>query len=146
MREPRSITSGPAFSGGYFGDMQGAPRPLPLVLRLVRSAAEGVLPLVILIAVIALFWEASVIGRMFSAPYGIDMIQRVEMVTTGGGLVVSLVIYLITATRTLQGVREHQRNGEQSEAIVTLFFLALTAIVTLFPLLMALASPQHPAP
>lgn len=144
MREPRSITSAPVYPSEYFG-LDDAPRPLPLVFRLVRAAAEGILPLVILAAVVALFWEASVIGRIFAAPYGIDMIQRVEMVTTGGGLVIALVIYLIAVTRTLQGVREHHRHGEQIEAIITLAFLTLTAIATLIPLLMALASPQHPA-
>ncbi|HEX8996229.1 MAG TPA: hypothetical protein VF812_09380 [Ktedonobacterales bacterium] len=144
MREPRSITSAPVYPSEYFG-LDDAPRPLPLVFRLVRAAAEGILPLVILAAVVALFWEASVIGRIFAAPYGIDMIQRVETVTTGGGLVIALVIYLIAVTRTLQGVREHHRHGEQIEAIITLAFLTLTAIATLIPLLMALASPQHPA-
>ena len=137
MREPRSVLSRPVTPGDYFGDGQADQARPWLVLRLVRAAAEGVLPLVILAALLALFWEASVIGRIFSLPYGIDMVQRVAMVTTGGGLVVTLVVYLITATRTLQGVRERQRNGDQIEAIVTLSFLALTAFVTLIPLFIA---------
>lgn len=138
MREPRSVLSRPMTSGDYFGDGQAEEARPWLPLRLVRAAAEGLLPLVILAALLALFWEASVIGRIFSLPYGIDMVQRVAMVTTGGGLVVTLVVYLITATRTLQAVRERQRNGDQIEAAVTLFFLALTALITLMPLFIAL--------
>jgi len=101
---------------------------------------------VILAALVALFWELSVIGRLFALPYGIDMLQRTEMVTAGGGLVVVLVVYLISVTRTLQGVRLHQRMGEQVEAWITLFFLIGPAIVTLIPLFLALGFPQHPAP
>ena len=137
MREPRSIQSRQITPSGYFGEESDDKQPW-LIVRLVRAVAEGLLPLVILVALLALFWEASVIGRIFSLPYGIDMVQRVAMVTTGGGLVVTLIVYLITATRTLQGVRERQRNGDQIEAVVTLFFLALTALATLMPLFIAL--------
>jgi len=145
MREPRSIQSRQITPGGYFGEQPEEKQPW-LIVRLVRAIAEGVLPLVILIALLALFWEASVIGRIFSLPYGIDVVQRVALVIVGGGVVVSLIVYLIAATRTLQGVREHQRNGEQAEALLTLIFLALTAVVTLYPLVHALTMAQHPAP
>jgi hypothetical protein len=112
----------------------------------VRAFAEGLLPLVILVALLALFWEASVIGRLFATPYGIDAVQRTEMVTAGGGLVVALIVYLISMTRTLQGVREHQKSGSQLEASVTLTVLIFCIIVTLIPLFIALMMPQHPAP
>jgi EamA domain-containing membrane protein RarD len=112
----------------------------------VRAAGEGVLPLVILVALLGLFWEASVIGRVFAAPYGVDMVQRTEMVTAGGGVLVALIVYLISTTRTLQGVREHQRSGEQVEAMITLGFLIFSAVVTFIPLVIALTSAQHPAP
>ena len=114
--------------------------------RAIRAALEGLLPAVILVALVALFWESSVIGRLFALPYGIDMIQRTEMVTAGGGLVVALIVYLISATRTLQGVREHQKSGARMEATITLAVLIGAAVVTLIPLVIALTSPQHPAP
>lgn len=145
MREPRSIQSRQITPSGYFGEESDDKQPW-LIVRLVRAVAEGLLPLVILVALLALFWEASVIGRIFSLPYGIDVVQRVAMVIVGGGAVVSIIVYLITATRTLQGVREHQRSGAQAEALLTLIFLALTAIVTLYPLIRALTMAQHPAP
>jgi hypothetical protein len=133
-------------SGDYFGGEQAEPAPRGAVARLARAAAEGLLPLVILGALLALFWETSVIGRLFAAPYGIDMIQRTEMATAGGGLVVALIVYLISAVRTLQGVREHQKTGLRMEASVTLIFLCLSVFVTLLPLFMALTAAQHPAP
>ncbi len=139
MREPRSVLSTQMTPSDYFGGEQAEQARPWLIVRLVRAAAEGLLPLVILAALLALFWEASVIGRIFSLPYGIDMVQRVAMITAGGGLVVSLIVYLITVTRTLQGVREHQRNGEQIEALITLVFLSLTALATLMPLFIALS-------
>ena len=146
MREPRSVMSRQYTVDEYFGGEQEQPAPLDPVRRAIRAALDGLLPVVILIALVALFWEMSVIGRLFALPYGIDMIQRTEMVTAGGGLVVILIVYLISATRTLQGVRLHQRMGEQAEAWITLFFLIGSALVTLFPLFLALGFPQHPAP
>jgi hypothetical protein len=130
----------------YFGMEQVDPAPRGPVARIIRAAAEGVLPLVILVALLALFWEGSVIGRLFAAPYGIDALQRTQMLTVGGGLVVALIVYLVSVTRTLQGVRERQKAGERMEATITLTLLAITALVTLFPLIIALTSPQHPAP
>lgn len=145
MREPRSIQSRQVTPSGYFGEPSEEKQPW-LILRLVRAVAEGLLPLIILIAMLALFWEASVIGRVFSLPYGIDVVQRVALVIVGGGVVVSAIVYLISAIRTLQGVRDHQLHGEQAEALVTLIFLAFTALVTLYPLFRALTTLQHPAP
>ena len=147
MREPRTVTSRPtASSGDYFGFEPTAATQRGPLARAVRAAAEGLLPLVILVAIIALFWEASVIGRLFAASHGIDLIQRTEMVTVGGGLAVSLIVYLISTIRTLQGVREHQKSGARMEATITLAVLIGAAVVTLIPLVIALTSPQHPAP
>lgn len=146
MREPRSVISKQISPASYFGAEQDEPAPRGPIARFVRAFAEGLLPLVILVALLGLFWEASVIGRLFATPYGIDALQRTEMVTAGGGLVVALIVYLISMTRTLQGVREHQRSGAHMEAFVTLTVLIVCAVVTLAPLLIALATPQHPAP
>ena len=145
MREPRSIQSRQITPSGYFGGESEVKEPW-LVMRLARAMAEGALPLIILVAMLALFWEVSVIGRMMSLPYGIDVVQRVALVTVGGGVVVSLIVYLIAATRTLQGVREHQRNGHQLEALLTLIVLTIATLVSLYPLVHALTMAQHPAP
>lgn len=146
MREPRSVLSRQNTPSGYFGDGQPEERQEWIVVRLIRAFVEGFSPLAILVALLALFWEASVIGRIFSTPYGIDMIQRVADVVVGGGLVISVVVYLIAATRTLRNVRDHQRNGEQIEALITLTVLAVTALATLYPLYRVLMTIQHPAP
>ncbi len=147
MREHRTFGGRQSISPNeYFGmEQDDSYQPGPIA-RYIRAAGEGILPVVILAAMIGLFWEASVIGRVFTAPYGIDMIQRTEMVTAGGGLVVTLIVYLISTVRTLQGVRMNQRAGAQVEAMITLAFLIASAIMTLMPLFIALASPQHPAP
>lgn len=131
---------------GYFGEGQSEERQTWLPLRLGRAFFEGFLPLAILAALLALFWEASVIGRIFAMPYGIDVIQRVADVVVGGGLVVSVIVYLIAATRTLQSVRDHQRQGEQIEGLITMTVLAVTALATLYPLFRVLTAIQHPAP
>lgn len=146
MREPHSIVSRNLSQGDYFGASPEDVVPFGPVRRVVRAAAEGLLPGVILAALVALFWELSVIGRLFAMPYGIDMIQRTEMATAGGGLAVVVIVYLVSAVRTLQGVRAHQRMGEQMEAWTTMIFLIGSLVVTLIPLVLALGFHQQPAP
>ncbi len=146
MREPRSVLSRQVTPSGYFGEQSSTEQQPWLIVRLARAVGEGLMPLAILVALIALFWEASVIGRVFSLPHGIDIVQRVAEVTVGGGLVVSVIVYLIALTRTLRNVRDHQRHGEQLEALITLVLLVLSALVTLYPLFRALTALQHPAP
>ncbi len=147
MRQPRTILSRrPVSADEYFGGSQAEPAARGPLVRLLLAAAEGLLPLVILLALLGLFLEATIIGRVFATPHGIAALQRTELLTAGVGLIIALSVFLTSAVRTLQGVRERQKAGEQMEARVTLIVLALTVIVALVPLLIALASPQHPAP
>ena len=140
MREPRSIQSRRITPSRYFGEEPSEERQPWLIVRLARAVGEGLMPLAILAALIALFWEASVIGRIFALPHGIDVVQRVAEVTVGGGLIISVIVYLIAVTRTLRNVRDHQYYGEQVEALITLVLLALSALVTLYPLMRALTA------
>lgn len=144
MREPRTSVGRYYALEGFTGDPDQ--EPLNPILSVIRAAAEGVLPLVIVVALGALFWEASVIARIFALPYGIDMVQRAEAVTAGGGLVVTVVVFFISLVRTLQGVREHQRYGYKVEAYVTLGVLAVVSLIVLYPVLAAMMAPQNPAP
>ena len=146
MREPHSIMSKSLGQNDYLSAGPDDAVPFGPVRGVVRAAAEGLLPAVILVALVALFWELSVIGRLFAMPYGIDMIQRTEMATAGGGLAIVVIVYLVSAVRTLQGVRAHQRIGEQLEAWITMIFLIGSVVVTLIPLVLALGFHQHPVP
>ncbi|HKT37453.1 MAG TPA: hypothetical protein VJR48_03720 [Ktedonobacterales bacterium] len=146
MREPHSIVSRGLSQSDYLGASPEDAVPYGPVRRVARAAAEGLLPGVILVALVALFWELSVIGRLFAMPYGIDMIQRTEMATAGGGLAIVVIVYLVSAVRTLQGVRLHQRMGEQVEAWITMTFLIGSLVVTLIPIFLALGFHQQPAP
>ncbi len=148
MYQPRSMlrhSQAPNDPFDVFGSAE-APAPRWPIIRLARAVAEGLMPLVILAAVLGVFWEISAIARLFATPYGIDAIQRAELATVGGGLAVGFVIFLITAIRTLQGVRERHRASAHLEATITLACFAFTLLILLMPLLLALAQPQHPAP
>lgn len=145
MREPRT-SAGRFYSSVDFSGEQEEKGLLAAIVRIARAVGEGVLPIVILSALVALFWEASFIGRMFTAAYGIDIIQRTEAVTAGGGLLVTLVVFLVTISRTIRSVRDNHLSGYQIEAIVTLVFLVATAFVVLYPVLVAMGVHQHPAP
>lgn len=151
MRNPRSVLSRSQSSNDSFDVYGGADTSDRgaegwLILRLARAVGDGLMPIVILAAILGVFWEASIIARIFATPYGIDAIQRAELATAGGGLVVAFIVFLIAATRTLQGVRERHRANAHLEANITLVCFAFTLLILLMPLLMAVMQQQHPAP
>lgn len=153
MREPRTVSGHrspfpPSGAAGGFDATSDAPggRPRSTITQALWGVGEGLLPLIILVATIALCWEVSVIGRRLATPHGIAALQWTEMATVGGGLLLSLIVYLVAALRSFQGIRQRQRDGDHVEATVALTFLALSGLVTLWPLFLAASFAQHPAP
>jgi hypothetical protein len=120
--------------------------PFRIAWSAIRGVMEGALPLVILVCVLALFWEVLTIARYVTAPNGFAVTQQVETFVAEGGLVISLVVYLIAGLRTLRGVRDRQDEGEYVEAWVALGVLGVSIIVAIVPVLTLLGTAQHPAP
>jgi hypothetical protein len=151
MREPRHVPIAAPNAAGASG-AGGAPKavswtmPFRIAWSAIRGVMEGALPLVILVCVLALFWEVLTIVRYVTAPNGFALTQQVETIVAEGGLVISLVVYLIAGLRTLRGVRDRQDEGEYVEAWVALAVLGLSIIVAIVPVLTLLATAQHPAP
>ncbi len=120
--------------------------PLRVALSAFRGVFEGALPLVILVAILALFWEVLTIVRYVTAPDGFLVTQETEMIAAEGGLVVSLIVFLITGMRTLRNVRDRNDEGDYVESTVTLVVLGISLLILLVAVLMTVGMPQHPAP
>lgn len=144
MRQPHSMEL-QSRSAAMSGFDQSRRRRGPIA-QIVRGAAEGLAPLIILAVLLGFLYEASVIGRTMAGRNGIDALQRTELVIGVGGVLLALIIYLVTLIRTTHGVRDRQIAGEHLEAMATMLCLAFSAVVTLIPLFVALTTPQHPAP
>lgn len=120
--------------------------PLRIAWSAIRGVIEGALPLVILVCILALFWEVLTIVRYVTTANGFPVTQQAEMLIGEGGLVISLVVYLIAGLRTLRGARERQYDGDYVESWVALAVLGVSIIIAIIPVLTVIATPQHPAP
>lgn len=143
MREPRHAPSSQAVSPAKAATT--LPSPLRIVLSAFRGVLEGALPLVILVGILALFWEVLTIVRFVTAPNGFLVTQEAEMIIAEGGLVISLIVFLVAGMRTLRGVRDRHIEGDYIESTVTLAVLGISLLVLLVSVWMTIGMPQHPA-
>lgn len=143
MREPRHTVSNRT---GAPAKTAALPSPLKIVLGVLRGLLEGVLPLVILVGILALFWEILTIVRIVTASNGFAFTQQAEILIAEGGLVISLIVFLVAGMRTLRGVRDRHSEGDYIEPTVTLVILAISLLVLTFSVWMTIGMPQHPAP
>jgi hypothetical protein len=148
MREPRHAPMAGASGAEASASGQAMSWTLPfrIAWSVIRGVMEGALPLVILVCVLALFWEVLTIVRYVTAANGFAVTQLIETIIAEGGLVVSLAVYLVAALRTLRGVRDRQYEGDYVESWVALAVLGVSIVVAIIPVLSLVNMPQHPAP
>ncbi len=144
MREPRHA---PSINTGSPAKTISLPSPLRIVLSALRGVMEGALPLLILVGILALFWEILTIVRFVTVPNGfLFTTQQAETIIAEGGLVISLIFFLVAGMRTLRGVRDRHYEGDYIESTVALVVLAIAILVLLGAVWMTIGMPQHPAP
>jgi hypothetical protein len=107
---------------------------------------EGVLPIIILVAILALFWEALTIVKYATVSYGYSVTQTSQTIVALGGIVISLVVFLVTGMRTLRGVRDRHLEGDLIESSITMVVFAISLLVILVAVMNTIGMPQHPAP
>jgi hypothetical protein len=117
-----------------------------MVVSVGRGILEGALPIVILVAILALFWEGLTITRYVTIPYGFSVTHTAETIIALGGLAISMIVFLVTGLRTLRGVRDRHFEGDYIESSVAMVVLAVTLVVVLISVWTTLGAPQHPAP
>lgn len=143
MREPRhtttTVTGGPGQSG--------APRgPFGMVWSALRGVLEGALPMLILIAIVALFVEVVTIINDLSPRFGFTNTQPIETWVGVGGVVVCLIVFVVAGLRTLGGVRDRHADGDYIESTVAMALLVISLIYILSTFLGIIGTPLHPAP
>lgn len=142
MREPRHTTS-TASSGPARVSGRG---PLGMVGSALRGLLEGALPMLILIAIVALFVEVATIVSDLSNRYGFNTTQPISTWVGVGGVVVCLIVFVVAGLRTLAGVRDRHADGDYVESTVAMIVLLISVLYILFAFLGVTGIPQHPAP
>ncbi len=148
MREPRHVPMAGASVPGTSAPSRTVSWTLPfrIAWSAIRGVMEGALPLVILVCILALFWEVLTIVRYVTAANGFAVTQQIETIIAEGGLLISLVVYLVAGLRTLRGVRDRQYEGDYVESWVALAVLGVSIVVSIIPILTRVNTPLHPAP
>lgn len=143
MREPRHAQS---------VRMDDAPTtssiwtPLRMIGSALRGIIEGALPAIILVCIVALFWETLTIVRYVTIPNGFALTQELEMAIAIGGAAISLIVFLVAGMRTLRGVRDRHLEGDYIESTATMITLGITLLILLIAIWTTAGMPQTPAP
>jgi ABC-type multidrug transport system fused ATPase/permease subunit len=121
-----------------------------LSLQRKGSALQGVLagliPLALLMLIVAIILVLTALARQLFALSGFFAQQQASVIVLIAGLVVALVVYIIAIVRTMRSITFWQRSGALGQARAALLALGCTALVVLFPVVLAIVLPQNPAP
>jgi len=146
VREPHHVPGIQTGSTGSSTKTSSLLSPLKMALSAIRGVIEGALPLVILVGILALFWEALTITRFVTAPNGFLVTQQAETIIAEGGLVISLIVFVVAGLRTLRGVRDRHNEGDYIESTAAIVVLGISLLVLFIAVWMTIGMPQHPAP
>lgn len=101
----------------------------------------GMAPLVLLILSVATTFIVSAIALSVTGSVGFMTRQALVIAVVSLGVLISLVIYTIMCIRALRQVRQWQHLGETKAATGALWTMALVALLTVSPVLVALMWP-----
>lgn len=143
MREPRHA---PQAQVGETAAPARAISPFRIIGAVLRGLLEGALPAIILVCILALFWEALTIVRVVTIPNGFALTQQLVTAISLGGLAISFIVFLVTGLRTLRNVRDRHLEGDYIESTVTMVTLATSLLIALITIWTTAGMPQTPAP
>jgi hypothetical protein len=150
--QPEAITKGnnmSSFSSGSSStdSKQSMQSPSsPRVNSALRETLIGFVPLVLLVVIVAITLAVTDLVRQFFASSGFFSQQQAEVITLIVGLVIALVVFIVAIVLTLRREARWQPQGAARPSRAALWSLAITALIVLVPVLLALLLPQNPAP
>jgi uncharacterized membrane protein YhaH (DUF805 family) len=110
-----------------------------------RGALIGLIPLGLLIVLVTATFLLTALARQLAASSGFFAQQQAALIVLIVGLVLALVVYVVAIVLMLRRVTAWQQSGKVRQAHAALLALGATALVVLFPALLAIELPQHPA-
>ena len=106
----------------------------------------GLSPLIALLVLGAASVGLTIIVRQATVTQGFFAEQRATVAVLAAGIVVAAFAYVILCVRALRRARAWQAAGYGPRAAAALWALAITAVVVLLPVVVAVVLPRHPAP
>lgn len=111
-----------------------------------RGVLVGLLPLGVLVVIVAAAVALTAGARALTSGQGFATEQLVTTLTLGLGLALAFIGYTLAIVRVWRQMTALRLAGDLRRATGALWALAITALIVLLPVLLALVIPQHPAP
>jgi uncharacterized membrane protein len=142
----------------------GQPKPVPKEENMLSSASDsqvstrgsasealrgtlvGLVPLIFLIAIIAITLGFAVFARLRTVSGGFFAQQQAALITLIVGFVLAIVAYVVAILIVMRRVRTWQQEGVMQRARAALWALGVTALIVVLPMMLVIVVPQHPAP
>jgi hypothetical protein len=112
----------------------------------IRGILSGLMPLALLVGFVALALVLTAIARQLVPATDFSGQQQGAIATLIGGLIVAIAAFSMAIRYTLQRVAVWQQVGQRVQARAALWTLAVTALLVVMPVLIAVLLPRHPAP
>ncbi|HEX8731378.1 MAG TPA: hypothetical protein VF725_04880 [Ktedonobacterales bacterium] len=110
------------------------------------GARAGATPLLLTLLVGAVMAGLTTLARIVATPLGFLAWQPIAIVIWVVGLLLTATVYAIAMTRAWRQARGWQAAGMARRAAGAWWTLGVVALLTVLPVILALALPQHPAP
>jgi hypothetical protein len=111
-----------------------------------RGVLTGLVPLALLVLVMGTAVGVTVAVRLLLAGQGFLIEQQVVVPVLTGGEALAAIVYAVACMWALRRAGRLLRSGAAAAATAALWTLAMSALIVLLPVLLALVIPQHPAP
>lgn len=111
-----------------------------------RGLLVGLIPLGLLAAVVGITVALTAPARQFYEDAGFFYQQQAALIVVSAGLLLAIAGFAVAVWRVLRRVAAWQQSGAMAPANAALWALSATALLVVFPVVLALLLPQHPAP
>lgn len=113
--------------------------------KAMRGFLAGFLPLGMLLGTLLVTLVVTWVVRMLLSAADFSAQQTVFALVFGLGLLAATITYVAAMVRTVRRARRWQTTGEAERARGSWWALALTGILVVLPVILAVALPQSPA-
>ena len=122
-------------------------RPQTSVAReIIHGVLVGLVPLLVLALLVTVTIVLTTLVRQSTLASGFFVWERNALIMLIAGLVLSLIVYIIALVKVLQTTARWITGRFTIRSAAALWTLAITAILVLSPVIIAIALPQSPAP
>lgn len=114
--------------------------------EVIHGVLVGLVPLLALALLVTITIVLTTLIRQSTLADGFFVWERNALITLIAGLVVALIVYIVALVKVLQTIARWITGRFTIRSAAALWTLAISAIVVILPVIIAIVLPQSPAP